>query len=281
MRKLLLFLARYSIVGLFLVLEIISFAMFINSDKYPKSVFFSSSNSIVSHLYYVTSFVSDFFSLKPENEKLLKENTDLKNQIAVLENKLAAANIGDSIDLFYYINPEKEYRFIPAKIINNTTNQARNFITLNRGEIDGILPDMGVVSAEGVVGIVQTVSTRFSTVISVLNPMSQISSKIVRNSYCGPLVWDGIDYRYATLTDIPRHVELYVGDSIVTSGLTTTFPEGIPIGVIENFTIGEGDAFYNIKVRLAVNFRTISNVNVFDYINKEEQLELEILESEI
>ena len=274
MRKLFLFLARYSIVGLFLLLEIVSFSLFLSNDTYPRSVFFSSSNSVASRAYYIGSYISDFFNLRPENEILSKENADLKNKIAELENKLAIVD-SENLATSHYINPEKEYKFVPAKIINNTTSQVRNFITLNKGEIDGIHPDMGVVNAEGVVGIVKTVSSQFSTVISVLNPMVQISSKIVRNNYCGPLVWNGADYRYANLTDIPRHVELYIGDSIVTSGLTMAFPENTPIGIIENFTINEGDAFYSIKVRLAVNFRTISNVNVFDYINRREQIMLE------
>ena len=95
------------------------------------------------------------------------------------------------------------------------------------------------------------------------------------NNYFGPLGWDGLDYRYAQLTDIPRHVDLYIGDTIVTSGLTTTFPEGIPVGVIENFTCDEGDAFYHIQVRLATDFRRISNVQVIDYKNRDEQEALE------
>ncbi len=251
--------------------------MFINNNKYPKSVFFSSSNGIVAHIYYVSSYVSEFLNLRSENQNLSEENADLKNQITNLENKLALIDF-HNIDTSYYINPEKEYKYIPAKIINNTTNQFRNFITINKGEIDGIHPDMGVVNSEGVVGIVKAVSSRFSTVISVLNPMIQINSKITRNNQHGPLIWNGEDYRYANLGDIPRHVDLYIGDTIVTSGLTSTFPENIPIGVIENFTINEGDAFYNIKVKLAVDFRSISNVNVFDYINQEEQTRLENLE---
>jgi rod shape-determining protein MreC len=274
MRKLFLFLARYSTLGLFLVLGTISFALFVSNNKYPQSVFFSSSNHLVSHLFRVSSSVTDFFSLRSENENLLIQNVELKNRIAQLENKLALVEF-DNLILFDYIYPEKEYRFIPAKVINNSTNRTRNFITLNQGARDGIRANMGVVSAEGVVGIVKTVSNRFSVVISVLNPMNRISSKIARSNQIGPLTWDGRDYRYATLTDIPRHVELHIGDSIVTSGLTTAFPAGVPIGVIESYTIGEGDAFYTIRVRLAVNFRTVSNVSVFDYINYYEQKEIE------
>jgi len=277
MRKLLLFLAYYSVLGLFLLLGTISFALFLNNSKYPQSVVFSSSNQVVSHLLRVSSSVTDFFNLRSENENLLIQNVELKNKIAQLENKLTFVEF-DSLVNNDYIYPEKEFRFIPARVINNSTNRNRNFITLNQGARDGVRANMGVVSAEGVVGIVKTVSNRFSVVISLLNPMNRISSKIARNKQVGPLVWDGKDYRYATLTDIPRHVELLVGDTIVTSGLTAIFPEGIPIGVIESYTIGEGDAFYTIKVRLAVNFRTVSNVSVFDYKNYYEQKKIENFE---
>jgi len=277
MRKLLLFLARYSILGLFLMLGTISFVLFLSNNKYPQSVVFSSSNQAVSHLFRISSSVTDFLNLRSENENLLIQNIELKNKIAQLENKLALVEF-DSLENYDYIYPEKEFRFIPARVINNSTNRTRNFITLNQGERDGVRANMGVVSAEGVVGIVKTVSNRFSVVISLLNPMNRVSSKIARNKQIGPLVWDGKDYRYATLADIPRHVELFVGDTIVTSGLTATFPEGIPIGVIESYTIGEGDAFYTIRVRLAVNFRTVSNVSVFDYENYYEQKKIENFE---
>ena len=277
MRKLFLFLARYSILGLFLLLGTISFALFLSNNKYPQSVVFSSSNQVASYLFHVSSSVTDFLNLRSENESLLTQNIELKNRIVQLENKLALAEFDNQIN-FDYIYPEKEFRFIPARIINNSTNRTRNFITLNQGERDGVRANMGVVSAEGVVGIVKTISNRFSVVISLLNPMNRVSSKITRNNQVGPLIWDGKDYRYAMLADIPRHVELFVGDTIVTSGLTATFPACIPIGVIESYTIGEGDAFYTIRVRLAVNFRTVSNVSVFDYKNYYEQKEIESVE---
>lgn len=274
MRKLLLFLSRYSVVGLFLLLETASFALFVSNERYPKSVFFSSSNGVASRLFYLSAYVSDFFKLRSNNEALSEENARLKSQILVLENQVTLARRGQA-DTTRFVHPEKELEFIAAKIINNTTNRARNYITLNKGAEDGLRPDMGVVGPEGVVGIVKTVSNRFSTVISVLNPIMQINCKIKRNNYHGPLSWDNRDYRYALLTDIPRHVDLYIGDTIITSGLTSTFPEGIPVGVIENFSIGEGDAFYSIQVKLATDFRRISNVNVIDYKNYEEQKELE------
>ncbi len=278
MRKLILFLIRYSIVFLFLILEIISFAIYVNNERFAKSVFFSSSNTVVAALYSASNSVVEFFKLKATNQELSRENAELKNNLFELENKLMALQNEDTVMVFpssISFRPEYEYRFIPAKIINNSTNKSLNFITLNKGSQDGIRPDMGVVAPDGVVGIVKTVSDRFSVVVSVLNSMIHINTKIVRNNYAGPLVWDGEDYRYADLKDIPRHVDLRVGDTLVTSGLTTTFPEGIPVGVIESFTLNEGDAYYDIRVELAVNFRVISQVHVVDYLNYEEQKEIE------
>ena len=276
MRKLLIFLTRYSIVGLFLLLEIVSFALFVGNERYPKSVFFSSGNAVISGLYSISSHVTDFFKLRSNNQELCEENARLKNRITLLENRLALEQAGLA-DTTRFVNPEKETTFVSARIIHNTTNRLRNYITLNRGASDGIRPDMGVVGPQGVVGIVRSTSERFSTVISLLNPIMQVNCKIKRNNYNGLLRWNGKDYRYAQLTDIPRHVSLYIGDTIVTSGLTTTFPEGIPVGVIENFMLDEGDAFYSIQVKLATDFRSISNVNIINYKNRDEQRMLENL----
>jgi len=274
MRKLFQFLARYSTFGLFLVLGTIAFALFVNNNRYPQSVFFSSSNYLVSYLYQVSSSVTGFFNLRPENDRLLVQNVELKNRIAVLENRLALFEELNKQEFPDYVFAERDFRFIPARVTQNSTGMRHNFITLNKGRRDGVRAGMGVVNAEGVVGIVTIVSNRFSTAISVLNPMSQISSKIARNNQVGPLVWDGLDYRYALLTDIPRHIELQVGDLIVTSGLTPTFPAGVPIGVIDSFSIGDGDAFHTVRVRLAVNFRTISSASVFYFKNYDELREL-------
>ena len=172
-----------------------------------------------------------------------------------------------------------EYKLISAKVINSSTNKLQNYITLNKGSRDGIQADMGVISSEGVVGIVKTVSTKFSVVIPILNQNIKINTKFKKNNYSGPLVWNGEDYRIAKLTDIARHVEFSLGDTLVTSGFTSTFPEGIPVGTIEDFNIKESEPYYNIKVLLSVNFRTLSHVKVINYLNYKEQKNLETISS--
>lgn len=275
MKNLINFLIQYSVVFLFLSLEIISFTLIVKNQAYQKSVFLSSSNSFVSEMYELSNSVVEFFKLRAANDNLSEENTTLKNQIINLQNKLSTLKPEASDSVHFRVPPEMEYQFISAKVINSSTNKLQNYITLNKGDIDGIKIDMGVISDEGVVGIVKTVSRRFSVVIPILNPKIEISCKFKRNNYTGGLLWSGEDYRYANLTDIARHVELALGDTIITSSFTNSFPEGIPVGTIENFKIKESEAYYKIKIKLAVNFRTLSHVKIINYLNYQEQKELE------
>lgn len=230
---------------------------------------------MVAGMYQWSNSVVEFFKLRAANDNLSEENTALKNQIIRIQNELTTLRSEDKDSIHFKIPPEMEYEFISAKVINSSTIKLQNYITLNKGAIDGIKPDMGVISDEGVVGIVKTVSNRFSVVIPILNPKIEINCKFKRSNYSGGLVWNGEDYRYANLTDIARHVQIELGDTLITSGLTSTFPEGIPVGNIEDFKINESDAYYKIKVKLAVNFRTLSHVKVINYLNYPEQKGLE------
>ena len=275
MKNLINFLIQYSVVFLFLFLEVISVTLIVKNQDYQKSVFLSSSNSVASTMFEWSNSVVEFFKLRAANDNLSEENTALKNQLVKLQNQLVSLKKETPDSVHFRIPPEMEYQFIAAKVIKCTTNKTLNYITINKGALDGIKPDMGVVSDEGVVGIVKTVSPKFSVVIPILNPKIEISCKFKRSNYSGGLLWNGEDSRYANLNDIARHVELALGDTLITSGLTSTFPEGIPVGNIEDFKIKESDAYYKIKVKLAVDFRTLSHVKVINYLNYQEQKDLE------
>lgn len=249
--------------------------MIVKNQEYQRSAFLSSSNSVVAEMYVWSNSVVEFFKLRAANDNLSEENTDLKNQILRLQNEVITLRPERKDSLHFRIPPEIQYEFISAKVINCSTNKIQNYITLNKGSLDGVRPDMGVVSDEGIVGIVKITNEKFSVVIPVLNPKVEINCKFKRTNYSGPLSWSGEDYRYANLKDIARHVELQLGDTLITSGYTSTFPEGIPVGYIEDFKIKESDAYYAIKVKLAVNFRTLSHVKIINYLNYSEQKDLE------
>jgi rod shape-determining protein MreC len=275
MRKLFAFLAKYSVLILFIILEIISFSIIVNNDGYRQSVFFSSGNTVVASLYNINNTVVEYFYLKQANEGLAKENVDLQNELATLKLKLDTLTAYPAGAQASSCDPNLEVTYILAKVINNSTNKQLNYITLNKGFRDGVRKDMGVINEDGVVGVVSNVSEKFAVVIPILNPRIHINGKFVKNDYNGFVNWDGIDYRFAKLNDIARHVVFSTGDSLVTSGYTHSFPEGILIGTVDDFNIDESDAYFDIRVRLAVNFRTLSYVKLIDYLNHEERLNLE------
>lgn len=272
MRTLLQFLARYSILLLFLLLEIVAFVLLVHYNNFQKSAVLSSANSISAGIYNISSNVSSYFSLKEQNKVLSEENQVLRNKINELENRVELL-AEDSV--VQYVYADKNINYTAAKVINATTNLQRNYITINKGLRDGVTEDMGVVSKDGVVGIVSAASDKFAVVIPVLNPLLTISCKLQKNNYAGALHWDGKDYRYAEMLDVARHIEVNEGDTIVTSGLSDVFPENFPIGVIDRVVLTESDAYYNIRVRLAVDFKNIKYVTIIENKNSEEKHQLE------
>jgi len=199
----------------------------------------------------------------------MEENNRLRNEVAYLQQNQDTLQFGnlarDSGCLYNYLH---------AKIVNATCNQTRNFLTLNRGGKDGIVRDAAVYSAEGVVGLIQDTSRHYAIVLPLINTSSRVSAKIKKNNYYGSLQWDGDHYLYTYLKDIPYHVEVVPGDTIVTSGYSSIFPEGLLIGYVESVD-KEMANFLTIKVRLAVNFKQVNQVYVIQNKRQAEKKELE------
>jgi rod shape-determining protein MreC len=273
MRKLIQFLVNHLFFILFLALEIVSAALIINFNNFQRSSYLNSANGVVGRLHNITSLTTEYFGLKEKNENLSEENALLLNRIFFLESQLERKERiqADTSSIV----PEKNYHFLSAKVINNSTNKGKNYMTLNRGSNDGVKPGMGVISDQGIAGIVSTVSDHFSVVISVLNPIIKFSCKFKKNDYAGYIVWDGIDYRYVKLEDIPEHVSVAVGDTVITTGYTDGFPVNIPVGVVEEFEQTQGDPYYDIKVKLLTDFKVLSHVKIINYSYSEEQAALE------
>jgi rod shape-determining protein MreC len=271
MRNLLRFLTKNSFIFLFVILEVVAFGMLIQNNNYQNSKFFNSSNFLVGNLYATVNNFNDYFHLKEENQVLADQNA-----------RLQSTNVSSFMKVFgrlVQINDTtylQNYVYSSAKVINNSTNKRQNYITLDKGGINGIRPEMGVISSKGVVGIVKNVSEHFSSVMSVLHEKNKLSAKIKKSGYFGSLVWGNNDYRIADLKDIPNHVNLAIGDTIVTSGFSSIFPENILIGTVKEFDLPEGNNFYNIKVEFSEDYKNISHVYIVRSLLKEEK---ELLES--
>jgi rod shape-determining protein MreC len=205
------------------------------------------------------------------NRKLSEENAALKSFISDMSHLKV---LPDSVGLLTEME-DSVYRFFSAMVINNSVNKQYNYITLNKGRKHGIKPDQGILNSDGVVGVITNVSESYSMGFSVLNKRWGVSAKLKKSGIFGPISWDGDNYRYANLNGIPFHVELAVGDTVVTSSYSSVFPEGILIGTVDSFEQPQGENYYIIKVKLAVDFKAVSYVEIVDNLKKEEIKELE------
>lgn len=266
---------KYNYWFLFVLLEVICFVLLFRFNNYQQSVFFTSANAVTGKVYEVSGGISSYFHLKSVNEDLLDRNMLLEQQINNLERALLEHQV-DSVGLGTIINlPHKDFELFKAHVINNSLNMADNYITLDKGFDDGIRPEMGVVDGNGVVGIVYKTSPHYSVVISILNSKSSISCKIIGSEYFGYLKWEHGDSRFAYLKDLPRHAEFNLGDTVVTSGYSTVFPEGIMVGTVDDMSDSNDGLSYLLKVKLATDFGKVSDVRVIARTGQQEQKELE------
>ena len=275
MRNLLNFLLKYNHWFLFILLEVISFALLFRFNNYQGSVFFTSSNYMAGAVYETANSVTGYFHLKAINDDLAQKNVELELQMERLLEKLTELTHDSSGIERMRKESLSGYDIFKAKVVNNTLTHADNYITLDKGEKDGIRSEMGVVDGNGVVGIVYMTSDHYSVVIPVLNSKSSISCKIKNSDYFGFLKWDGGASNYATVKDMPRHSLFSLGDTIVTSGHSAVFPSGIPVGTVEDISDSHDGLSYLLKVRLFTDFGKLNDVRVIAKKTQEEQLRLE------
>lgn len=205
--------------------------------------------------------VTGYFHLKSINESLQASNARLENEVLNLRHQLAECRTYVPDSLRKNLMTDR-FGYIPATVVNNSVRHPRNHFSINRGSNDGVRPGMGVVDQNGVAGIINVVGPHTSRAISLLNETQHFSVKIKDTNYIGSLNWRGKDPAVAYVDEIPRHARFHVGDTIVTSGFSTTFPEDIPVGTVMNRVRGNDDNFYIIKVRLFSDFKALSTVRV-------------------
>lgn len=260
MRNILNFLIRYSTWFVFTFYVLISCILLIRSSKNHQSLYLSSANAVGEVIYGTTSQISDYFGLLSVNERLQESNAKLQNDVLNLRNEIAQYKVllQDTAKAW----STNRFNYIGASVINNSTRHPRNYFTIDRGKNDGVKPGMGIIDQSGIVGIVDIVGNHTSRAISVLNQTQHFSAKIKGTPYIGSLAWKGEDPTVTYLEEVPRHAKYHIGDTIVTSGFSTTFPEGIDIGTIIGRVKTHDDTFYVLKVRLSSNFKSLGTVRI-------------------
>lgn len=268
MKNILLIFIKYGTHLLFVALQIICFTLIVNSNKVhgdiydnTKSIFFENFNDNVDQL-------SDYLKLDEQNDSLVRENAKLMD---IIINQRSTKTI-DTISNDFL---SEQYSFIPAEICNKTIHLRNNYFTLCAGSNVGAKPMMGVISAEGIVGIITRVSENYSQVIPLLHSQSRISASIRDLDFFGNLVWKDSNPRIMTLEAVPKHANISIGDTVVTSGYSSIFPKDLPIGIITNFEIEKGSSNYLIDVTLFNDLNNLSYAYLVNNKLKEEQLNIE------
>ncbi|WP_103326935.1 rod shape-determining protein MreC [Bacteroidetes bacterium endosymbiont of Geopemphigus sp.] len=253
----------------FIFLEAFAFFLLFAKNDFHRSIYKGSSLFIVGKIYQIRSEIKDYFSLKQVNEQLAQENASLKNALEISKNPLKTPE--QEIEDPVY---EQKYTYIPARIIGNSLHEKKNFLTLDKGTLDGIEPDMGVLLPNGIGGVIISVSKHFSTVRSLLNPQTKINARLKRNKYFGTLIWHGQDHRIALLEDIPKYVSILRGDIVETDGKSAIFPQGIYLGKVKDYQLDAENGNYKIRVELATDFAASDRVYVVKNLLKKEREDL-------
>ncbi|NOQ92015.1 MAG: rod shape-determining protein MreC [Flavobacteriaceae bacterium] len=270
MQQIISFLYKNKFLLLFLLLEALAIFFTIQSHSYHKSKFINSANFVSGGIYNKMNNLKEFYLLKEENLRLSEENVQLKNLLN--QHKKTIPQI--EIKIIDTINFNQKYNYTSAKVINNNFRKNNNYLTINKGSSNNIKTDLGVINNLGIIGITKSVSKKYTTVLSILNVNSRINVKLLNSNHFGSLSWDNKNYNTVQLIDLPIQAAIHIGDTIITGGRSSIFPEGIPVGKITDFKTKNNNYEY-INITL---FNDMSSIGFVEVIHNFDKIEIKNLE---
>ncbi|CAH8282605.1 rod shape-determining protein MreC [Mariniflexile fucanivorans] len=263
MQQIINFIIRNKNFLLSLLLFSISMVFTIQTHSYHKSRFINSANFLTGGIYNSINNFTGYLSLKSQNQVLAEENSRLKMLLFNSESKKDSTYLDT-------VSYNGTYKFTLANVIRNTYSGTNNVLLLNRGKNDGLKQDLGVISSKGIVGIIDGTSKHYATVISVLNTINKISAQLKKTNHFGTLYWDAKSPNFIQLTDIPKIAPIVKGDTIITSGRSSIFPKGIPIGIINDFKLDAAENYYEINIKLFNDMTNLEHVYTIENIDTAE-----------
>lgn len=287
MRNLWLFILRNNAFFLFIIFEAAALALLVRNNRYQQTSLLNSANRVAGTVYSKADQVGKYLLLARVNDSLAAENARLRRMFPA--DTPSVTGIPGPVDTagMSPVDPaapdpatapgtavDGQYRYIAAKVVNNTVIYRNNFLTLNRGEKDGVRSGMGVIGPNGVVGIIKDVSGHFSTAYSILHKDVRVSVKLDSSDNIGSLVWPGSDPRYAAMEDVPTHVRVNKNEKVVTTGFSL-FPEATPVGTVTDVKKGGPNSFLDITVALSTHFQQLQYVYIVVNKFRDEQEQLE------
>jgi rod shape-determining protein MreC len=249
---------------LFLLIEGFSIFLLLKNNSYQANTVIKFSTQYTGFIRNYMAAFSNYVDLKETNNYLINENAKLH---ALLKNETSFVDTA--------LIRKKRYHYSPAKIINNSISKRNNFITLNKGNRHGIKEGMGVITEQGVIGVIRSVSQKYAIAMSLLHREFYVGIRLKKNNHNGILKWKGFDYKSASINDFPNHISIVIGDTITTNSHSVIFPEGVLIGTIKDIRKNEDDGFFDVSVSLFEDFNQLNYAYIIHSDEAAEQLQLE------
>lgn len=257
---------------MFVALEVACFFLILKSKNYNQVAYINVANSLTGRAYKTYTGVTDYFYLRKMSDSLVAENAALRAQLpeSRFDGKVDSMHVTDSSgkNLQHFI-------YITARVVQNSVNQAANLIYLDKGKLQGITRSMGVINSNGIVGQIVSVTDNYAAAMSVLHKDFKVSAKLKKNEYFGNLHWDGLNTTTATMEDVPKHVQVKIGDTVVTSGFSELFPRNIMIGTVKKVKGLADKNFLELTVSLSTDFGNLSYVYAVKNTKRSEILTLD------
>jgi rod shape-determining protein MreC len=243
--------------------------LIVRKNEHQRQLYFQYSSALTGKLSAQIESVIDYWSLREVSDSLLEENARLRHLLYRSSIALPDPVSTDST---------RVYRVVPARVIKNSVNARNNYLVLDKGSDSGIRRGMGVLHDHGPVGVVIATTPSFSKVLSILHSESMVSAALKRNHYFGSLVWRSTNPERMRLEAVPKHADLSIGDTVVTSGQSVVFPPGVVIGVVDTFWIDRGSSFFSIDVDLSLDISRIDNAYVVDFALRSQLDSLDVIQ---
>ncbi len=275
MRNIFLFIRRYFNFLFFLVMQIVALYFLFRYNSFHEAAFMGAANELTGRIGSRYSNIEYYVQLKQVNESLAAQNEQLLN---ALPSNFELADSSERVvsdTIRYDTAGARKYIWRNARVVNNSVSLQNNYLTIHRGEKQGVRKDMGVISPNGIVGIVVNTSENFAVVMTILNRQSAVSARLARSGEIGKVQWDGETPEFITMINIPKTARVQKGDTVVTSGYSLSFPPGAMIGTVQEVTEDPSNGFYSLKLTPSTNFYTLEYVTAVENLQKDEQKKLE------
>lgn len=277
MRNIFLFIQRFFVLFVFVVLQILCILVLVNYNKTYQAYFAGSANGLIGRVNTQYNEVHEYFTLRKTNEQLAQQNKEL---LQLLSKNYAASDTVSVTKLDSMLRDTlgriRKFDFMVARVVNNSTSEENNFITIERGSKEGVVKDMGVLGPNGIVGKVFLVSDNYSVVMSLLNHNSRVSAMLKRDSTNNGFIdWDGKNASYITMHNVPKSAKIQKGDTVLTSNLSGNFPPGMMVGTVAEISVDPSSAFYTLRLKTATNFYNLQYIYLIKNLRWEEQRKLE------